>query len=248
MSSKPIIAAENLSYAINGKQILKNISLKVKKGEIVSIIGPNGAGKTTLINSLLGLLPNTIGNIYKDPNLKIGYMPQKLHIDPILPLTVKYFLTMGVTNADIRPILEQVKIPHLINAQMHELSGGEHQRALLARALLTKPNLLVLDEPAQGVDLIGQAELYQLLADIRDKQQCSIIIVSHDLQIVMAQTDYVLCLQQHICCHGKPEQVSSDPAFIKLFGKIPGLALYAHQHDHKHNMQGEIIIEDKNND
>lgn len=242
-TSEPLIQTKHLFVRLQGKVLLQDITFSIKPGEIISIIGPNGAGKTTFLKALLGLVPIAEGKVARAPYLKIGYMPQKLHIDPNLPLCVNDFLRMGYQKHDLTPILEELKITHLLSTSMQNLSGGEHQRVLLARALIPKPNLLILDEPAQGVDLKGQAEVYHLIASIRDHYRCAVLIVSHNLQIVMAKTDYVICLQRHICCHGEPKNISVDPAFTDLFGQLPGLALYTHQHDHQHDMHGKVIKE-----
>ncbi|HJO10999.1 MAG TPA: zinc ABC transporter ATP-binding protein ZnuC, partial [Gammaproteobacteria bacterium] len=212
---------------------------------IVTLIGPNGAGKTTMIRIVLGLLQPDSGTIKRQASLSIGYMPQQLHIEPTLPLTVLRFLQLARKNdpGQIDSVLEKIKISHLLYHQIQDISGGEMQRVLLARALIRKPELLILDEPAQGVDLAGQAELYQLINQITNEQQCGVLMISHDLHLVMSATDEVICLNQHICCHGKPEQVSNDPAYLDLFG--PGaaqnIAVYTHHHNHEHDLTGNVI-------
>ncbi|MBS0288854.1 MAG: ATP-binding cassette domain-containing protein [Proteobacteria bacterium] len=248
INTTPLIQATNLAYSDGQRSILQGVNLSLMPDQIVSIIGPNGAGKTTLIKLLVGLLAPTVGKIQKKAQLTIGYMPQRLHIDPIFPLTVARFLSLGLTcsQALLRNMLAEVGVLHALDSPLQAISGGEFQRVLLARALLRKPQLLVLDEPAQGVDLIGQGELYDLIANIKDKYHCGILLVSHDLNIVMARTDMVVCLNQHVCCSGHPEQVSRDPAFAALFGKAAaGLAFYTHRHDHHHDVYGHIIDPDK---
>jgi zinc transport system ATP-binding protein len=229
-----VITVQDLSIQLQDRWVLQHISLTIAPGEVVTLVGPNGSGKTTLVRAILGLIPPTQGKIILSPDLRIGYMPQRLQIDPTLPLTVKRFLTLGNLKID-ETLLERLHVRGLLMTAMQHLSGGEMQRVLLARALLRKPNMLVLDEPVQGVDVNGQAQLYQLIADMSDELHASVLMVSHDLHLVMAKTDRVICLNQHICCSGTPEVVAQDPAFIHLFGKAAqSLALYSHTHDHSH--------------
>lgn len=239
-----LVQVENISYSDGKRHILQDVSLTLKSGEIVSVIGPNGAGKTTLVKLIVGLLKPTKGTISYEPKLTIGYMPQKLHLDPLFPLSVQRFLQLGQTWSDemLSKMLIEVGVNHVQHSPLKSISGGELQRVLLARALLRQPQVLVLDEPAQGVDLLGQGELYDLIAKIRDRHQCAILLVSHDLNIVMARTNVVVCLNQHVCCSGNPEKVSKDPAFAALFGKAAeGLAFYTHHHDHHHDVHGAVI-------
>ena len=220
------------------RHLLQQVDLKVGWGEILTIIGPNGAGKTTLLRVALGLMPPTSGRVFRHPGITIGYMPQRLHIDPTLPLTVQRFLAMAGKELAEKslPLLKEVGAPHVLGSSMQNLSGGELQRVLLARALIRNPDLLVLDEPVQGVDVHGQVELYQLITRIRNERGCTVLMVSHDLHLVMAATDRVLCLNRHICCSGAPETVTSDPAFLELFGPLAGqhLAIYSHDQSHRH--------------
>ncbi|MDG2090128.1 MAG: zinc ABC transporter ATP-binding protein ZnuC [Gammaproteobacteria bacterium] len=240
-----LLQAQNISLAIDGKQILQNINLQIDAKRIVTLIGPNGAGKTTLVKIVLGLLAPSAGKVNLRNNLRIGYMPQRLHVDNSMPISVQKFLHLAVRAKPelIEKVLDEVKAAHLLHSQIHSLSGGELQRVLLARSLIQDPELLVLDEPVQGVDINGQAELYALIASIRDSHQCGILIVSHDLHLVMSATDEVICLNQHVCCHGHPEQVSNDPAYLELFGKkqAASLAVYAHHHNHSHSLDGEVV-------
>lgn len=225
------------------KTVLSNINLQLQRNQIVTLIGPNGAGKTSLVKVVLGLQAPTSGVIERQQNLRIGYMPQKLHMDTSLPLSVQRFLQLAQKDDHaIGMNLELTGVGHLRHTSMHNLSGGEFQRVLLARALLRNPNLLVLDEPVQGVDVAGQSRLYQLISDIRDQYQCGVLMVSHDLHLVMAATDEVICLNQHVCCHGHPANVSEDPAYLELFGHsaASGVAVYTHHHDHDHDMHGDI--------
>lgn len=228
------------------KKILDRVSLHLAQNRITTIIGPNGAGKTTLLKILLGFIRPTSGSLYRRPFLKIGYMPQKINISTLLPLTVKRFLELASSGANqkLHPklitCLEKVGGVALIDSQVAHLSGGELQRILLARALMDNPDLLVLDEPAQGVDVLGQADLYQLIAHIRDEYHCGVVLVSHDLHVVMSASDDVLCLNTHVCCSGHPDIIQQNPAYLNLFGpqkaeSMAGLAPYIHHHDHRHD-------------
>lgn len=220
------------------KILLQDVSLQLDRGKVVTIIGPNGAGKSTLLRSLVGLMPLSRGAIEKSRELSIGYMPQKINLDPRLPLTVFQFLRLWCSSNDgLEDHLEQVNALHLKDFSIHSLSGGEMQRVLLARALLKDPSLLVLDEPAQGVDVLGQTELYTLIHQIRKERNCGVLLVSHDLHIVMARSDEVICLNRHVCCAGHPRSVSQNPQYHQLFGMpvTEVLAPYTHNHDHRHD-------------
>ena len=242
-STAPLIEAQNVSLNIGERAILQQVNLQVKPKEIVTLIGPNGAGKTSLVKIVLGLQKASQGQIQKRSDLRIGYMPQKLHIDASLPLSVRRFMQLALrNNHSIDRCLALTGIDHLSNSPVQSLSGGETQRLLLARALLRDPQLLVLDEPVQGVDVSGQSRLYKLIADIRDQRGCGVLMVSHDLHLVMASTDNVICLNQHVCCHGHPESVTDHPAYLEMFGRqtSSGVAVYTHHHDHDHNIHGDI--------
>lgn len=242
--SEQLIALEGISVGFAGKKVLDNIQLALKSGEILTLIGPNGAGKTTLVRAVLGLLTPDSGSIWRKPKLRIGYMPQKLSIEASLPLSVLRFLRMvpGVSRDKALDALAEVGATHILDHPLQQISGGELQRVLLARALLRKPELLVLDEPVQGVDVTGQAELYSLIGKLRERYGCGVLMVSHDLHLVMSATDQVVCLNGHICCSGHPEQVSGDPAFVELFGKdARSVAVYHHHHDHSHDLRGAIL-------
>lgn len=237
--SQPLLEVTDVDFTIGESLLLEKINLKVSPGEILTIIGPNGAGKTTLLRVALGLLKPTTGKVSLQAGLTIGYMPQRLHLDPTFPLTVKRLLALACNNdlGRVLPLLEEVGAAHVFESAMQNLSGGEMQRVLLARALVREPDLLVLDEPVQGVDVHGQVELYQLISRIRDQRGCAVLMVSHDLHLVMAATDQVLCLNQHICCSGTPESVTNDPAFVELFGPaaVQYMAVYVHDQNHHHH-------------
>lgn len=240
----PLLHVDKLGFAVQGKTILDNVSLELSRHEILTIIGPNGAGKSTLVKLVLGLLAPTSGDIRRQNKISIGYVPQRLSLDTTLPMKVSRFLSLAQVNKAARyEALDFLHIRHLAGQQIHKLSGGELQRVLLARAIARKPDLLVLDEPLQGVDVNGQIELYRLIASMRDHLDCAILMVSHDLHLVMAQTDSVICLNQHVCCHGQPESVSQHPEYLKLFGQqaVDNIAVYQHHHDHHHNLHGEAV-------
>lgn len=240
-----LIKLEGVAYKDKQKAIVQDINFTLKSAEILTIIGPNGAGKTTLLKLILGLIRPIEGKIWRADHLKIGYMPQKIEINPLLPLTVKGFLELSqpikMTESQLEETLNKIGAVYLKNEFLTTLSGGEWQRILLAHALLRQPNLLILDEPAQGVDVVGQIEFYQLLANLRSELQCSIILVSHDLHLVMAATDKVICLNGHICCSGHPQDVMNDPQYQQLFGgqvyqdNLKGIVPYIHYHDHRHD-------------
>jgi len=240
----PLIELKNVGVKRNNRWLIHDINLTVNAGEAITIIGPNGAGKTTLLKVLLGLWKPDQGTVQRATQLQIGYTPQQMHVEATLPLTVERFLQLsGKTDkAELIEMLSWVGLSIDLHHSFHALSGGETQRVLLARALLRKPQLLVLDEPAQGVDINGQVELYQLLNKVRENLGCSIVQVSHDLHLVMASTDFVICLNQHICCSGHPDTVSQHPEFMRMFGNAAqNLAFYHHQHDHQHTTTGEVI-------
>ncbi|MBN6063637.1 zinc ABC transporter ATP-binding protein ZnuC [Aggregatibacter actinomycetemcomitans] len=240
----PLVELKNINVKFGQQTALQNINLTVYPNSIITIVGPNGGGKSTLLKVLLKLQQPTSGNVIYNKSIRIGYVPQKIYLDPNLPITVEKFLSLkrGIRPQDIGQAMALLSISHLIHNSMQKLSGGEMQRVLLARAILNKPNLLVLDEPTQGVDITGQAELYQLIHQTRKNLNCAILMVSHDLHIVMADTNEVLCINQHICCAGTPETISNDPTFIHLFGDqfSKNIAVYTHHHNHRHDMHGNI--------
>lgn len=240
-----LLEGRDLSLRLGRMTVLNHVSLTVSAGEIVTVIGPNGAGKTSLLRVLLGLVPATAGSVHRRPKLSLGYVPQRLVIDPVLPLSVKRLMTLTARRpaVAVRAALGETGVAALVDAPVQTLSGGEFQRVLLARALLREPDLLVLDEPVQGVDFAGEAALYQLIGAIRDRHGCGVLMVSHDLHTVMAATDRVICLNRHVCCAGRPAAVGRDPEFVRLFGPRAAAALgvYAHHHDHAHDLAGDVV-------
>ncbi len=242
----PLVEARGVELVLGGRRILHHVDLTVQRGRIVTLIGPNGAGKTCLVRVLLGLLTQTGGRVARAPGLKVGYMPQRVLVDEVLPITVGRFLTLGgrAGRRRQREVLEETGVAHLMDQPIQSVSGGEMQRVLLARALLREPDLLVLDEPAQGVDVGGQGEVFRLIAGLRERYGCGVLLVSHELHLVMAAADAVVCLNQHVCCTGRPEAVSHHPEYLKLFGdptEARGLAVYAHDHDHRHDLHGRVV-------
>ena len=241
-----LIEARGLTVRFGGTVVLDAVDLTIARGEIVTLIGPNGSGKTTLARVVLGLLTPDAGTVTRADGATIGYVPQQVQIDPTLPLTVERFIRLGARadTASIKAALEEVHVPRLIGAPVQGLSGGEMRRVLLARALLRAPDLLVLDEPGAGVDIPGQAELYGLIKSLRDRHGCGVLLISHNLHLVMAATDRVLCLNHHVCCEGKPELVSRNPAYLELFGSdaaTAAIAVYSHHHDHDHDLSGAAV-------
>ncbi|MHA2937752.1 zinc ABC transporter ATP-binding protein ZnuC [Vibrio sp. RC27] len=242
----PLIELDSICVYFGTRRVLDNVSFALERGKITTLIGPNGAGKSTLVRVILGLQAIDTGNISKLPKIRLGYVPQKLKLNDSLPLNVYRFLRLAgkYSEQEIMNALSLVGAEHLTTSNMHTLSGGESQRVLLARALLTRPDILVLDEPAQGVDLQGQIDLYELINTLRVRFNCAILMVSHDLHLVMAKTDNVICLHHHICCSGTPKHISQHPNYIALFGQTTkdSLAFYPHQHDHHHHdLSGEPV-------
>lgn len=244
-----LVDATDIAVTIGDKPILDGIAVRVDTGRIVTLIGPNGAGKTTMVRVILGLVPPARGQVYRRPGLRVGYVPQRLQLDPTLPITVGRFLDLGLRRgvadrkARCAQVLEEVGAPCVLDHSLHAVSGGELQRVMLARTLLREPELLVLDEPVQGVDIAGQADIFRLIGRIRDERGCGILLVSHDLHLVMAATDHVVCINHHVCCAGTPDSVSQDPAFVELFGRkvASELAIYHHHHDHVHDDAGRVV-------
>ena len=233
-----LIAARQICVRIGAAEVLHDVSLSVAPGEIVTILGPNGSGKSTLLRALLGILPVAEGEVVRAPGLRIGYVPQRLHLDRTMPMTVRRFLSLPrrVAEAHALAALVRVGLPEAGPMQMAALSGGQLQRVLLARALLHDPQILILDEPTQGLDQPGEAGFYRLIEEVRRDSGAAVLMVSHDLHVVMAASDRVICLNGHICCEGTPRVVSTAPEYRALFGfgTQGALALYQHVHDHDH--------------
>jgi zinc transport system ATP-binding protein len=243
-----LVSLENCGVLRSGRWIARGISFAVRAGEIVTLIGPNGSGKSTSAKMALGILMPDEGLVTRNASLKVGYVPQKLSVDWTLPLTVGRFmrLTGDVAANDSADALAQTGVGKLAKSEIRNLSGGELQRVMLARAIARKPNLLVLDEPVQGVDFNGEAALYDLIRNVRDETGCGILMVSHDLHVVMAATDQVICLNGHMCCQGTPRAVASSEAYQQLFGQraSASLAIYEHHHDHEHLPDGRVAHAD----
>ena len=242
-NKKILLKVENVGISVNGKSLVRGVSLEVKKGEIVTLIGPNGSGKSTTAKIALGIYKKIDGKVktYTD---KIGYVPQKISIDWTLPIRVLDFMTLTeeLTQDQINSALNMTGVEHLKNKSLSNLSGGEFQRVLIARAISKQPELLVLDEPVQGVDFKGEIALYKLIKEISEKMKCGILLISHDLHVVMSATDFVVCLNGHVCCSGTPHKVVQDNKYRELFGDRASniLSLYEHKHDHTHSQDGTI--------
>lgn len=245
-----LIEAKRISLEKQGKKILDHISLAIGPQQIVTVVGPNGAGKSSLLKVLLGLEQPTGGEIIRQPGLTIGYMPQKLPLNQLLPISVGRFMTLQVKapKIEVENALAKTDVAHLHQRNITALSGGELQRVLLSRAILQRPQLLVLDEPVQGVDFMGEAALYRLIHSLKEDLACSVLMVSHDLHVVMAATDQVICLNHHVCCHGTPETIESHPEFVEIFGRRDAatLGVYHHHHTHSHDLseQGGSVVND----
>ena len=242
-NKKILLKVENASFYLNDKALIKEVSLQVKQGEIVTLIGPNGSGKSTTAKIALGIYKKIEGRVRRYTE-RIGYVPQKISVDWTLPIRVIDFmlLTEDLKNDQINVALNLTGVDHLKNKSLSNLSGGEFQRVLIARAIAKKPELLVLDEPVQGVDFKGEIALYELIKKISEKLNCGILLISHDLHVVMSATDFVICLNGHVCCSGKPHTVAKDEKYKELFGDRASniLSLYEHDHDHSHSADGSI--------
>ena len=233
--SMSLINVENITVSYGKTKALRDVDLEIHSGEIVTILGPNGSGKTSLLKAIIGAVKPVVGKVTVKPGLKIGYLPQRLNFDPALPITVKRFMHLG-QNVDKKTCmlaLENVGVRQLANNQMSNLSGGQFQRVLLAHSLIGSPEILILDEPTQGLDQPGSAAFYAQVEKIRDKTSCAVLMISHDLHVVMRASDRVICLNGYICCSGTPETVMNAPEYHKLFGMetAGALALYKHRHD-----------------
>lgn len=233
-----LISVEDVSIRYGSHTVLSHVDLTVEPGEIITIVGPNGSGKTSLFRAIIGAVSPSSGKITRKPGLRIGYVPQRLHIDPTLPITVERFLRLSnkANAAACQAALDAAGAPDLMQRQMSELSGGQFQRVMLARALMEKPEVLLLDEATQGLDQPGSAAFYQQIETVRNETNCAVLMISHELHVVMSASDRVICLNGHVCCAGTPAVVASAPEYRALFGTGTGgaLALYRHDHDHDH--------------
>ena len=240
---KVLLKVENVGVSMNDKSLVKGVSFEIKQGEIVTLIGPNGSGKSTTAKIALGIYKKIDGKVKKYTD-KIGYVPQKISIDWTLPIRVLDFMTLTeeLNQDQINTALNLTGVEHLKDKSLSNLSGGEFQRVLIARAISKQPELLVLDEPVQGVDFKGEIALYKLIKEISEKMKCGILLISHDLHVVMSATDFVLCLNGHVCCSGAPHKVVKDSKYKELFGDRASniLSLYEHKHDHTHSQDGTI--------
>ena len=247
-NSSSTVRLENAGIQRDGKWLVRGVTMDVKSREIVTMIGPNGSGKSTTAKMALGILKPDEGTVYRAEDVRISYVPQKIDVDWTLPLKVERFmrLTSPISVSQMDDALASTGASHLKNSNVRSLSGGEFQRVMLARAIARKPSLLVLDEPVQGVDFAGEIEIYNLIKSIRDQLGCAVLLISHDLHVVMAATDHVVCFNGHVCCQGTPTGVASSQAYKDLFGARanPALALYQHQHDHTHMPDGRVMHAD----
>ena len=238
-----LVKLKNAGYQLNNRFLVEGVSLEVQKGRIVTLIGPNGSGKSTTAKIALGIYKKIDGEVEKYTD-KVGYVPQKISIDWTLPIRVNDFmlLTDDISEDQINEALSLTGVIHLKNKSLGNLSGCEFQRVLLARAISKKPELLVLDEPVQGVDFTGEIALYQLIKKIAEELNCGILLISHDLHTVMSATDHVVCLNGHVCCSGSPSDVAHNQEYKALFGEQASktLAIYEHKHDHVHTNEGDI--------
>ncbi|MFO1033791.1 MAG: metal ABC transporter ATP-binding protein [Hyphomicrobiales bacterium] len=241
----PLVSLRDAGLRRGGRWLVRGVDFSVRPGEIVTLIGPNGSGKSTSAKLAVGILAPTEGTVKRRAALRIGYVPQKLSVDWTMPLRVVQFmsLTSAVSAKARDEALGRTGSLHLLKRDLRDLSGGELQRVLLARAMVGGPELLVLDEPAQGVDFNGEIDLYELIRQVRDEVRCGVLLISHDLHVVMAATDHVICMNGHVCCHGTPEAVAASPEYHTLFGAraAKSLAIYQHHHDHTHLADGRVL-------
>ncbi len=237
-----VASLENIGLVVNKQSILRGINLELKKGKITTLIGPNGGGKTSIARILLGVIKPTAGKVKKGA-IKVGYMPQKIELDKTIPLRVIDFLRLSLHKISEEAVMSSVKkftklnLEKVLYKQIHEISGGQLQKVLFLRAIIGEPELLVLDEPTQYMDIAAVEEFYHIIDEIRNQSRCAILLISHDLLMVMQKTDFVFCVNQHVCCHGAPASVNEHPEYLALFGRAGDggeLAVYKHRHDHKH--------------
>jgi zinc transport system ATP-binding protein len=250
VSGEIVVRVNGAGIRRGRRWLVQGIDLTIRRGEIVTLIGPNGSGKSTTAKMVTGVVKPDTGTVERAERLTVGYVPQQLNIDWTLPLTVRRLMTLTgrYSQSAVTAVLEAVGIVHLADDEVQHLSGGEFQRALMARAMIRRPDLLVLDEPVQGVDFAGEVALYDLIKKIRDETQCGVLLISHDLHVVMAETDTVICLNGHICCQGSPQSVARSPEYLELFGSRAAatLAIYQHHHDHTHLPDGRVLEDDGN--
>lgn len=246
--SQKLISLRNVGVNRDGRWLIRGIDIDVAPGEIVTLVGPNGSGKSTTAKVALNIIKPDEGNVQRKQGLRVGYVPQKFEIEPMLPLTVSRLLNLTAHHSEkeISKALELVGVAEHAHTTVQTLSGGEFQRVMMARAMLRKPDLLVLDEPAQGVDYSGEIALYDLIKNIRNDTGCGVLLISHDLHLVMAETDIVVCLNGHVCCTGTPQVVSASKEYKELFGSraVEGVAVYQHHHDHTHLADGKVLHSD----
>lgn len=241
-----LVELDDVGFKVRDREILQHVDLSIEPNQIITLIGPNGAGKTSLLKIIAGLMKPTSGGVQRRSKLRLSYLPQNFSLPASMPVTVSDFLSTNLKASKLtqQDAISKTRLEVSLNQSAHDVSGGELQKLLLARALLTNPELLILDEPAQGYDQVMQAVFYQTLQELRESMQCSILLVSHDLQLVMSATDHVVCLNAHICCEGQPGEISQSSEYLALFGdtKLSSqFAVYQHQHDHEHGADGKII-------